>query len=125
MNPETLLLRQIHPSFMPNQQLSSQAFFVFPKDENLLSVYDGDQISAAASFEHYTGVLGFESVAVYGVSVAEVTQLELQARPDPLENFVQHAVIEFSADQKQARKLAKKLRDFAAARDCLFAPSKP
>jgi hypothetical protein len=49
MKPETVLLRQVHPDFIPDGQLTSQAFMPFPKDDGQLSVYDGDQISAIDS----------------------------------------------------------------------------
>jgi len=42
MNDQTLLLRQVHPNFLPDGELSSQAFYPFPKDNGRLSVYDGD-----------------------------------------------------------------------------------
>lgn len=95
----------------------------FPKDDNLLSVYDGDQISAAEAHQHFTKKLQFQSAGVWSVTVAEANALDLPARSDPIEDFVEHAVIDFKDHStKIARKLAKKLRDFAAARSCLHAP---
>ena len=58
MTPETLLLRQVHPSFTQDGKLSSQAFFPFPKDEGQLSVYDGDLIEAKPSWDHFRGAFG-------------------------------------------------------------------
>ena len=52
MNNETLLLRQIHPSFIQAGHITSQAFRPTPKDQNKLSVYDGDQISAEDAWQH-------------------------------------------------------------------------
>lgn len=122
MSPSTVLLRQIHPNFYPNSVLSSQAFYPFPKDKGDLSVYDGDQISAKDSHKHYTEVLELQSVCVYQVSCEEVTSLALQVRQDPLQDFPEHAVIGFAnLSDKDCRKLAKKLRDFALAHGCLFA----
>lgn len=54
MNLETLLLRQINPSFIQNGRVTSQAFRPTPKDENKLSVYDGDQITPEDSWRHFT-----------------------------------------------------------------------
>lgn len=124
MNSETLLLRQVHPSFIEEGFVSSQAFMPFPKDEGLLSVYNGDLIEAHTAHLHYTEVLRFQSAGVWGVLCAEANEINLPNRPDPLEDFAQHAVIDFTSHStKAARKLAKKLRDFAVARGDLYAPT--
>lgn len=49
MTPQTQLLRQIHPNFVQAGRVTSQAFRPTPKDENHLSVYDGDQIQPEAA----------------------------------------------------------------------------
>ena len=120
MNKQTLLLRQVHPNFLPEGQLSSQAFYPFPKDHGRLSVYDGDQISAEASYCHYTVALGYLSAGVWGIGCEEVASVGLTSQLEPLLNSPAHAYIDFGqlAD-KQCRKLAKKLRAFAVARSCL------
>ena len=51
MTGTTLLLRQIHPSFVQDGRVTSQAFRPTPKDESLLSVYDGDQITPEGGVE--------------------------------------------------------------------------
>lgn len=123
MNHETLLLRQVHPDFIPDGQLTSQAFMPFPKDEGKPSVYDGDQIGAAESHRHYTEVLGNASDSVWGVTCAEVTAAGLSSESAPLENFPSHALINFTAHpEKSFRKLAKKLKVSAIARGCLYSP---
>jgi hypothetical protein len=123
MNDETLLLRQVHPQFMKDDQLTSQAFFPFPKDNGRLSVYDGDQISAEASYRHYTEVLGLQSRGVWAVSGTESTTLGLAHVPDPLPESPAHAVIDFGQRvEKECRKLAKRLREHAVQRGCLHAP---
>jgi hypothetical protein len=120
MNDATLLLRQIHPGFVQEGRVSSQAFRPTPKDEQRLSVYDGDQIGPQPAYEHYTTTLGFQSVGVMGVSVAECGTLELSVYPDPLP-FQEHAVIDFSAFGKNAvEKKAKLLRARAEARGWLY-----
>ena len=120
MNDATLLLRQIHPSFVQDGRVSSQDFRPTPKDKQHLSVYDGDQIGPRPAHEHYTTTLGFQSVAVMGLSVAECRALHLPARPDP-EPFREHAVIDFSEFSKNAtEKKAKLLRARAEARGWLY-----
>ncbi len=120
MNDQTLLLRQVHRNFLPEGELSSQAFFPFPKDHGQLSVHDGDRISAEASYHHYTVDLGYSSAGVWGVNCAEVANTSLTSHPDPITNSPAHAYIDFGQRvDKESRKLAKKLKAFAVARGCL------
>lgn len=103
--------------------MSSQAFYPFPKDHGLLSVYDGDQISANAAYVHYTVVLANASAGVWAVSAGEAKSIGLPSRPDPLPDSPAHACIDFGRRlDKDCRKLAKKLRGFALARGCLHQP---
>ena len=121
MNDQTLLLRQVHPSFLPDGELSSQAFFPFPKDDGKLSAYDGDQISAEDSHQHYTGSLGLESVGVWAVAGEEVVSIALAYRPDPIAESQSHAVVDFGVlVEKECRELAKKLKKFAVDRGSLY-----
>ena len=123
MKMDSLLLRQVHPNFFQDGQLSSQAFSPSPKDKGKLSVYDGKLISPAQSFEHYTQKLGFQSVGVWGVNNVEVIETGLTSAPDPLPNSPAHALINFgNASDKECRKLAKKLKAFALARGVLYSP---
>lgn len=121
MTPETILLRQVHPNFVPNGELSSQAFFPFPKDDGKLSVYDGDQINPGESHRHYLSVMQKESVGVWGVSVGEAATEGLPSQNSPLPNSPAHAHIDFEArDEKLCRKLAKRLKAAALVRGCLY-----
>lgn len=125
MTPETILLRQIHPGFIQDGRVTSQAFRPTPKDENRLSVYDGDMIEPESAWEHFISRPDCRSIGVMGVTVAECSDLELPARPDPdpepPEKFPEHGVIDFSAYSKnQIEKKAKRLRAKAAARDWLY-----
>lgn len=121
MTPETILLRQLNPNFVPDGELTSQAFFPFPKDDGKLSVYDGDKISPPDSHRHYTGVIQKESVGVWAVSVKEAATHDLKSGNSPLPNSPAHAHIDFEArDEKLCRKLAKRLKAAALTRGCLF-----
>jgi hypothetical protein len=95
VNPATLLHRQVNPSWVQNERVTSQAFKPTPKDGNELSVYNGDLISAEASWHHFTG-RGMKSVGVLSVTVAEAEASDTRPRPDP-EPFPEHAVIDFTA----------------------------
>jgi hypothetical protein len=118
---DTRLLRQVHPSFIQNGRVSSQAFRPTPKDGKKLSVYDGDAIEAPAAYEHYTKSLRQSSNGVMAVTCQECAQLDLDAQNDPLEDFPEHALIDFSPYGTSAtEKKAKLLRKRAEERNWLF-----
>jgi hypothetical protein len=120
MRNDTLLHRQINPSWIQEGRVTSQAFKPTPKDGKQLSVYDGDQISAENAWQHYTVDLGFPSAGVLAVAVAECLELELRAMPKP-DPFPEHAIIDFSEyPNAQIEKKAKKLKAYAQARGYLY-----
>ena len=120
MNDNTLLLRQIHPSFIQHDRVTSQVFRPTPKDEKRLSVYGGDQIKPQEAWTHYTDTLGFESTGVMGVTVAECAGLSLPVNPEP-ERFPEHAVIDFADfEKKQIETKAKQLKACAVTRNWLY-----
>ncbi|QDV11442.1 hypothetical protein CA51_13060 [Rosistilla oblonga] len=122
MNSSTTLIRQIHPSFVQDGRITSQAFRPTPKDEDMLSTYDGDQIDAKSAWKHYTESLGHVSDGALGVSVSECEALDLKVTSDP-ESFPEHVLIDFSGHgRKQIEKRAKKLKLHAETRDWLFQP---
>lgn len=115
MTETTLLLRQVHPIFIKLGRTTSAAFRPTPKDKQKLSVYDGDMITAAASFVHYRG-RKLESAGVLAVTVGECATQELPARSSP-EEFPEHAEIDFTGiSGNQCEKKGKKLRDAAERR---------
>lgn len=121
MNDHTLLFRQVHPAFFPDGAVSSQAFFPFPKDNGKLSVYDGDQTSAEASYQHYTVSLRLASIGVWAVSGEEVVSAGLAYQPDPVDGNAAHGVVDFAdRAEKECRKLAKRLKRFAVDRGSLY-----
>ena len=109
MTTNTLLFRQVSPSWVQAGRITSQVFKPTPKDGKRLSVYDGDQISAADSWNHYKDSLGCISVGVMAVTVAECETQELSAEPDH-DTFPEHVLINFdghsnSKIEKQAKRL--------------------
>lgn len=123
MNPETLLLRQVHPSFVQNGRASSQVFRPTPKDEQRLSVYNADMIEPEGAYQHYTGQLGHSSMGVLAVTVQECNTAEIPALMDP-EPFPEHAVLDFTGLSKGAtEKKAKLLRQWAESRGWLYRAS--
>lgn len=122
MTSATLLLRQVHPSFVQAGRVTSQVFRPTPKDALLLSVYDGDLIDPEDAWKHFMSSTDCLSVGVLAVSVAECESISLTARPDP-EPFLEHGVIDFSNfSQSQVEKASKKLKAFAEARGWQFRP---
>ena len=120
MTGDTLLLRQIHPSFVQAGRVTSQAFRPTPKDDSLLSVYDGDLISAEKAWIHFTTQENCASVGVLAVTVDECTSEGLTTRPEPAP-FPEHAVIDFSTfSDSQREKKSKKLKAKAEARGWLY-----
>lgn len=120
MTDDTLLLRQVHPGFIQQNRPSSQVFRPTPKDENRLSVYDGDMIAAEPSWRHYTDVLGRKSVGVLAITVRECSDQELTAAPSP-DVFEQHVHVDFGVcTANQAEKKGKKLLASAMARGWLY-----
>jgi hypothetical protein len=120
LNSETVLLRQIHPLFVQQGRVTSQALRPTPKDEHKLSEYDGDMISVGRSFHHYTTTLGFASAGVMGVSVSECNDLSLAVSADPLP-FPEHVLIDYSAFEKNiVEKNSKLHKARAESRGWLF-----
>lgn len=115
MNSGTLLHRQVNPSWVQQGRVTSQVFKPTAKDNHRLSVYDGDQVTALQAWLHYTTELGFASIGVLAVTVAECEALDLPVEPDPAP-FPSHAVIRFdTCGPAQIEKKAKRLK--AAAED--------
>ena len=112
MNCDTLLFRQVHPDFIHDGRVTSQAFS--PEAAcRTLSVYDGNQISAMDSWLHYTNRLNLESDGVLAVSVGECRDEQLGVQPDPQCGFEEHVLIVFD---KGLRRIAKKLKKIAVQR---------
>ncbi len=121
MDPSTILLRQVHPNFLDDNAPTSQAFVVFPKDKDKLSVDDGSKTTPEAALAHYTTVLKLRSTGVWGVTVEEVDGSGLTSGPDPLPDNPAHAFIDFTGlSAKEQRKKAKLLLAFALDRGCLY-----
>jgi hypothetical protein len=108
---------------MDGNQITSQVFMPFPKDDGKLSVYDGDQIELEESFRHYTEVLVNQSYSIWSVTKAEADGEGVRGSPDPLPGFSAHACIDFHTHpEKVCRKIAKRLKSIALARGCRYMP---
>ena len=119
MNDSTLLYRQIHPAFLQQGHVSSQAFRPTIKDDNKLSVYNGDLISAKESYDHFTTVIHCQSAGVLAVNVRECLDEDLPVIDDP-QTFDEHALIDFTSQSLISKGMvlrkAETLRKFAISR---------
>lgn len=123
MGESRLFLRQIHPLMIDPDGPQSLAFRPTPKDSGKLSGYDGDQLSPAEAFDHYTGTLGLASAAVFGVSQGECDDLGLPIVLSPTKTNPFHVHLDFGGAEKAvARRLSKLLRAHAVAREQLHPP---
>ncbi len=120
---EQTLHRQVHPSWVQEGRITSQAFSPTPKDAGLLSVYDGKQIAAEGSFNHYTTVLKLAAIGAVSVAESEVTEVGLSWRPDPAP-FPEHAVIDFTGlpNSGKVRAKAQALAEKARQRGWTYKP---
>ena len=123
MNSDTLLYRMVSPSFIQDGLATSPAFRPSRKDNGLLSVYDGDQISPRDAYEHYAS-LGYKAVGVLAIAVAECESLNLIVSPDPLVGFPEHATIDFTERSRKRVEIASRtLKERANARGWQHRPN--
>ncbi len=120
MNSATLLLRQVNPTFIQAGRITSQVFRPTPKDENMLSVDNGDMISAEDAFVRFTSEPNCHSIGVMAVSKEECDQHELPVSEDG-EPYPEHCSIDFSGfSKKKVEKIAKFLKTLADRRGWQF-----
>lgn len=122
MTPQTLLLRQIHPNFVQQGRVTSQAFRPTPKDENRLSVDDGDRVTAAVAFARFTATPNCQSAGILAVTQAECAEQELPVTADG-QPYPEHCSIDFTACTPGERdRKAKRLARAAQERGWQFLP---
>ena len=122
MNRNTLLFRQVSPSWMRDGRPTRQAFTPTAKDKGYLSVYDGDMVTAEEAWLHYTQKLGLVSVGVIAVSCHECAILEIPVTPDPTP-FPSHVIIHFTGyTNAQIKTKARLLTRLANERDWQYRP---
>ncbi len=120
-DPEELLFRQVHPSWVKDGQLTSQAFKPTPKDDSRLSVSRSALTTPGQAFAHHTGRLGLAAVGTWAVTVTEVEAdpVQLVAYSDPVLGPIPdpaHAFIEFPAEPRKLIETKAKLLLAAARR---------
>ncbi len=120
MRSETLLLRQIHPNFVQAGRVTSQAFRPTPKDEQRLSVDNGDLIEAEAAWKRFVSNPACSSAGVMAVFHAECDAQSLAVIEDGVP-YPEHCSIDFSAfEKREIERKAKHLSYQARERGWLF-----
>ncbi|MER6556228.1 hypothetical protein ABT300_00430 [Streptomyces sp. NPDC001027] len=128
-NQEEKLWRQVNPSWVHDGRVSSQLFRPTPKDTGEVSVTRSSLVTPEESYRHHTEVLGYSSVGVYYVDVAEVHEVGLRVVDDSqvddgFERPPAHAYVDFKAVQSKGdqHKRASTLRDKAEKHGWQYGP---
>ena len=120
MTSKTNLLRQVHPSFIQAGKITSQVFKPTTKDENKLSVYNGDRIKPEDAFEHYCALPRCRSVGILAVTKGECDIQKVPVHEDGIP-FPEHCFMNFEKfSKKEIDKIAKFLKIFAEKRGWLY-----
>ena len=122
-NTQELLWRNVHPIWIDDGQLTSQAFRPTPKDDKRLSTARQQKIAPDEHFREYTEVLSLTSSGVWAISVGEAHQESLRCIYDAESNAVPdpcptgHTSVDFSDHGNgRIRRIGSALRDAAEAR---------
>lgn len=83
IQPNYLLYRQIHPSWVSKGRIGTQSFTPFPRDQGGLSVHNGDLITPYKAWRQHTK--NYKSMGVLAVSLQECRIIGLKVKPDPKE----------------------------------------
>lgn len=126
-----VLYRQIHPDLMQDGEPASSGFRPKESDKDKLSVDREAMTTPADAHALYTGN-GYQSDAVYGVTVGEFESFDLPCESDPVPAEdgkaanPAHALAIFAGYGNSKQKtLAKKIKKLAVARGVLHPPPPP
>ena len=119
--PDELLFRQVHPSWVQDGVPSSQVFKPTKKDAGMLSIALGSKTSPERAFDHHTQVLKLKSAGTWAVTVGEVKGVGLGSYAQPLDDNPDHGFIDFrEIGRGQIERSAKLLLAKARNRGCLY-----
>ncbi len=117
---EELLFRQVHPSFVRDGRVGSQAFRPTAKDEKKLSVARSSKTSAVAAFELHTQCNKLASSGTWAVTFGECQAFGLPVSedavtegpcPDPAHAIIDFAGLSNSKAEAQGARLARHAND--------------
>lgn len=124
MDKDSLLIRQVHPQWMVGETISqlvfsSQTFKPTPKDEGLLSMYNGELFEPSEAYEHYTN-LNLQSSGVVAVTPAECETIPVPVLEDN-HPFEGHCSLDYrELGNNKIKKAASTLKAFAQERGWLY-----
>jgi len=124
MDRDTLLYRQVHPSWMigdtiSQQVFSSQTFKPTPKDQGLLSIYSGEIFEAYEAYDHFTSQ-NLPSVGVVAITPAECETIPIPVLEDN-NPFQGHCSLDYrQLSGNGIKKAAATLKAYAQERDWLY-----
>ena len=125
-DPDELLYRQVHPSFVVDGVPSSQAFAPTRKDEGQLSIARGSLTTAEAAYNHHTTELHLASAGTWAVTVGEASAAGLSSFDQHRDDVPAHGFIDFRAlAASKARSKASLLVARARARGRLHPAAEP
>jgi len=120
MTPETPLLRQINHVYVSGKQPSYLAFRPQTKDNHLLSVDNGDMVTAKDSLERFISNTGCHSIGVLAVTYGECVSESLPVIEDG-QPYSAHCSVNFSGlDKKMINSKSKLLWEMANRRGWLY-----
>jgi hypothetical protein len=121
--PNEVLFRQVHPSFIPDGVVQSNAFKPTLKDEGKLSVSLASLTSAEDAYLHHTVFLGKQSAGVWALTGQECIDNGTLGFHEAEPNNHAHGFIDFRGkSKKQIENAAKTLKNHANRRGAVFVP---
>lgn len=125
-DPDEVLLRQVHPDQVEGGGISKVPFLPRRGDNSMVSTLRG-YVSPEEAYRRHTEDHGHESVGTWGVAVGEGEEHGVPSWDDSClpESPADHASLDYAQHPavNQRARVARKLRDAAVARGCLFAPA--
>jgi hypothetical protein len=119
--PDEILFRQVHPSWVDDGVPTSQAFTPTPKDEGELSIARGSRTTAEAAYKYYTTIQKFASAGTWAVTVREASDAGLESFDDDQPDVLAHGFVDFRGlSRKEAKRKGVLLAAHARARGRLF-----
>ena len=125
-NQFEILFRQIHPQFIQNGEPASDRFKPQPNDAGMMSVDRSSITNAASSHALYTRS-GKLSGAVFGVTVGEFQDEQIECHADPITETedisanAAHALADYTRhEEKEWKLISKRLTRKAKTRGKLF-----
>jgi hypothetical protein len=130
-NIDELLYRQVHPNWVRDGRVTSQAFRPTKKDTDRLSVSCSSRTNAEGAYALHTGAKGLQSVGTWGVTVGEYQDHQLRSYYDPITSPPEpvpddaHCYVDYSTlpSKSAIEAVGALVARIATARGCLFPPA--